>query len=109
MKDSIMQKEKECYFCGRVTGLERHHVFAGVANRPISDNYGLWVWLCHECHTGKDGAQYNPEKSLILKKEAQKAFQSIFGRRIWMMLIRKNYLGDWRKDDEPAPTDPSVP
>ena len=93
MKESIIQKERQCYFCGKVMDLERHHVFAGVANRPISESYGLWVWLCHNCHTGNSGAQYDKERNLELKQEAQKAFQMYFGRQMWMKLIRKNYLG----------------
>jgi hypothetical protein len=67
-----MQNGERCFFCGRVTGLERHHVLGGVANRPLSEKYGLWVWLCHEHHTGKDGAQYVREKGDELKRAAQK-------------------------------------
>lgn len=106
MGKSIMQTERECYFCGRLDGLERHHVFAGVANRPISENYGLWVWLCHDCHTGKNGAQYNAERGLKLKQDAQKAFTSYYGRSVWMRLIRKNYLGEWGKKNESVSVDP---
>ena len=94
MADSIMQKEKCCYFCGTVNGLEKHHVFAGVANRPISEKYGLWVYLCHYCHTGKNGAQYDKDKNKKLKRDAQRAFQKIYGRPYWMRLIRRNYLDD---------------
>lgn len=92
MVESIIQKERSCYFCGRTDHLEKHHIFAGMANRRISDQYGLTVWLCHNHHTGTDGAQYDKEKSLLLKQEAQKAFQAIYGKRLWMTLIRKNYL-----------------
>lgn len=92
MAKSIIQKDRECYFCGRMTGLEIHHVFGGVANRRISERYGLTVFLCAECHRGTDGAQYDGEKNRKLKQEAQKAFQSIYGHKLWMMLIRKNYL-----------------
>lgn len=42
---SIIQTEKSCFLCGRETCLEKHHVFAGVANRKISEREGLWVWL----------------------------------------------------------------
>ena len=93
MAKSIMQESRECYFCGRMTDLERHHVFSGVANRPISEKYGLTVYLCHDCHTGQDGAQYNKEKNLKLKQEAQRAFERNNSRVLWMKLIRKNYLG----------------
>ena len=93
MGKSIMQTERKCYFCGRVTDLEKHHVFGGVANRPISERYGLFTYLCHDCHLGTDGAPYNKEKNLRLKQDAQRAFQAIYGRQMWMTLIRKNYLG----------------
>lgn len=92
MKDSIMQKEKRCYLCGRQFGLERHHVMAGVANRKISDKYGIWVYLCHNCHTGVDGAQYSREKGDALKREAQEAFEALYSHEKWMDLFRKNYL-----------------
>lgn len=92
MAESIIQKDRECFFCGRMTGLERHHVFGGVANRKISEKYGLTVYLCHECHTGTEGAQYDKTRNIELKRKAQEAFQNIYGRRLWMMLIKKNYL-----------------
>jgi Zn-finger protein len=75
-----------------MTGLETHHVFGGVANRPISEKYGLKVWLCHECHTGNEGAQYDKMKNLQLKQDAQYAFEREHTRAEWMKLIGKNYL-----------------
>ena len=90
---SIMQSERECYFCGKLTNLERHHIFGGVANRPISERYGMWVWLCHECHVGQNGAQYDKEKNLKLKQEAQMAFQRIYSKPLWMRLMKKDYTG----------------
>jgi Zn-finger protein len=75
-----------------MTGLSVHHVFAGVANRPISEKYGLKVWLCHECHTGNEGAQYDKMKNLQLKQDAQYAFEREHTRSDWMKLIGKNYL-----------------
>ena len=92
MTDSIIQTEKECWFCGAQTDLERHHIFAGVANRPISEKYGLTVWLCHEHHTGKNGAQYDKEKNLLLKRKAQEAFEETNSHELWMSLIGKTYL-----------------
>lgn len=89
---SIMQSDKVCYICARTVGLEKHHVFAGVANRRISEREGLWVWLCHNCHTGKDGAQYNKDKNLFLKMDAQYQYERNHTRQEWMKLIGKNYL-----------------
>ena len=106
MGKSIIQTDRSCFFCGRVSELERHHILAGVANRKISEVYGLWVWLCHNCHTGRNGAQYDPEKNKQLKQDAQLAFQRIYGRKLWMQLFRKNYLGDWGNENESASVDP---
>lgn len=93
MGKSIMQDKQECYFCGATDHLEKHHVFAGVANRRISEQYGLTVWLCHDHHTGKHGAQYDKDLNLKLKQDAQKAFEMYYSRALWMMKIGKNYLG----------------
>lgn len=92
MSESIMQTQKECYLCGRKTCLERHHTLSGVANRKLSEKYGLWVYLCHDCHTGPDGAQYNPEKNRELKKQAQIAFEELYGHQKWMSVFMKNYI-----------------
>ena len=92
MAKNIIQDRKECYFCGKLTNLERHHVFGGVANRPISEKYGLTIWLCHNCHTGQSGAQYDKMKNLRLKQDAQFAFERNHTRSEWMKLIGKNYL-----------------
>ena len=92
-KSIIQDDESSCYFCGRVTGLEKHHIFAGVANRKISERENLYVMLCKECHTGTDGAQYDKMKNLRLKQDAQFAFERAHKRAEWMKLIGKNYLG----------------
>ena len=87
-----MQNVKRCYLCGAVVGLEEHHVFGGVANRKLSEKYGLKVWLCQEHHTGKDGAQYNRALNQSLKRLAQIAFEARHSNEEWMQIIRKNYL-----------------
>lgn len=90
---SILQTDKVCYFCGRTYGLEKHHIFGGVANRRISERAGLWVWLCGQtCHRGTEGAQYDPWKNKLLKMDAQQAFERTHTRSEWMKLIGKNYL-----------------
>lgn len=92
MSRSILQNEKVCYLCPRTYGLERHHIMSGGANRKLSEKYGLWVWLCHECHTGKEGAQYEKDLNQLLRKQAQRKFEAIHGHELWMAVFRKNYL-----------------
>ena len=92
MSRSIVQEERECWFCGARVSLEEHHIFAGGANRKISEKYGLKVYLCHKHHTGEEGAQYDREKNLQLKRIAQQRFDEIYSHELWMNVIRKNYL-----------------
>ena len=89
---SIIQQNKECYLCGRKTNLECHHVLGGVANRRLSTKYGLTVFLCADCHRGTDGAQYNKELNFQLKRDAQMAFEELYGHDKWMETFRKNYI-----------------
>ena len=84
--------QPQCFLCGRKTCLERHHVFAGVANRRISHRMGFWVTLCHECHVGVDGAQYNSETGNYLKQQCQMAYEELYSHEEWMKLMGKNYL-----------------
>ena len=37
------------YLCGRYAQTEEHHIFGG-PNRKLSEEYGLKVDLCRECH-----------------------------------------------------------
>lgn len=91
-KSILQQGDPRCFYCGRRTELERHHVLGGVANRPLSEKFGLWVWLCHEHHTGTDGAQYDKGKNESLKRLAQIAFEARHSHEEWMETFRKNYL-----------------
>lgn len=92
MTKSIMQENLEtCYLCGgRAT--ETHHVLGGTANRKLSEKYGLTVRLCHSCHLGSDGAQYNKHLNFMLKEEAQMAFEALYGHDRWMKTFRRNYV-----------------
>jgi hypothetical protein len=89
---SILQKgDPRCFFCGRTVNLERHHIMPG-ANRKWSEAYGLWVWCCHEDHTGKDGVQYNRAKADSLKRLAQIAFEARHSHDEWMEIFGRNYI-----------------
>ncbi len=92
-KSIIQQGDPRCFFCGKRTGLERHHVMSGTANRKLAEKYGLWIWCCNYDHTDpKDGVQYNREKADRLKSIGQIAFEAKHSHDEWMQLFRKNYL-----------------
>ena len=59
MSESIMQTRRECYVCRMKYGvetvkdLEEHHVLNGPL-RPVAEQYGLKVYLCHGTTTSRD-------------------------------------------------------
>lgn len=79
--ESILQHEKECYLCGRMTDLEEHHVIFGNPNRKNSEKYGLKVWLCAEHHRGNEGPHHRRDVDVALKIMAQTAFEARYGDR----------------------------
>lgn len=52
----------------------------------------MTVMLCHEHHTGPQGAQYNRKLGDSLKRLAQIAFEARHSHDEWMQIFRKNYL-----------------
>lgn len=56
---SIIQNEKECYYCGSRLNLHEHHIFPG-RNRNNSEKYGLKIWLCDKHHNmSNDSVHFN--------------------------------------------------
>ena len=67
---SKIQTKCECYLCHKdyTAGLDHHHAIAG-RNRAKCDQYGLWVWLCRECHTKlHDKGEHDSEIRAIAQK-----------------------------------------
>lgn len=94
MAKSIVQDEEACWYCGAVTGLHVHHVFAGTGRRSLSDKYGLTVYLCYRHHNGSsDGVHCgNTELDTEIKQAAQRAFERLHGHQKFMEVFGKNYL-----------------
>lgn len=90
--NSIIQTDKRCYICGRVSGLHRHHVVFGNPGRKNSEKYGLTVWLCVDHHTGNIGVHQNRQLDLELKQVAQQKFEEDHSREEWMKVFGRNYL-----------------
>lgn len=105
---SIIQdkKDRQCYICKNFLGdysekrdLEEHHIFEGVANRKLSEKYGLKVYLCRHHHTGdingsRDAVHSKGDNDfdLKLKQIAQVAFEQDHSREDFMRAFGRNYL-----------------
>lgn len=78
---SVLQAERECFFCKTIRDLHLHHVYGG-PKRKRSDAYGYVVYLCAMHHnTSNEGVHFNREMDLILKELGQKHFEAVHGSR----------------------------
>ncbi len=92
---TIIQTEKECYITKSTTNLHKHHIFEGTANRKLSEEDGMWIWLRADWHNMSDyGAHFNKELDLKLKRIGQKAWQEYYNKTKEDFIARygRNYL-----------------
>jgi len=91
--NSILQDKKECYVCGTYTGLHKHHVYAGYANRKQSEKYGCWCWLCGYHHNlSNAGVHSNKRLNDQIKQTCQAEFEKTHSREDFMRIFGRNYL-----------------
>ena len=85
----------QCFICQKRGYTERHHIY-GSANRKYSEQYGLTVYLCPECHrTSEVAVHRNKEVRRTLQRIGQRAFERACGsREKFIRLFGKNYLED---------------
>lgn len=81
MAKSILQNKKECYITKSTYNLHKHHVMEGTANRKLSEQDGLWLWLRADWHNLSNyGVHFNKELDLKLKKITQKRWQEYYSK-----------------------------
>lgn len=94
---SIIDRDmkNQCFICGKTGYTERHHIY-GSANRKYSEQYGLTVYLCPECHrTSEISAHRNKEVRITLQRISQRTFEKKCGSRDkFTEIFGKNYLED---------------
>lgn len=108
MKSIMHRKDGTCYLCALLNKnystygyTEEHHVIYGKGNRPLSEKYGLKVYLCVGHHReGKEAVHKNWENDLILKKEAQRIFEKTHSRKEFREVFGINYM-DIEEDCDP--------
>ena len=81
---------KECYLTGVQSGLHKHHVFHGTANRKLAEQWGCWVCLKESVH--KDLHERDKALDKKLQRECQEAFEKRWGHQKFMKVFGKNYL-----------------
>lgn len=91
---SILGSRKgRCYLCGRYIQTEEHHIFGG-PNRILSEQYGLKVDLCLECHQFGVHAVHKDQAVMDeLHRLGQEAFESQIGsREQFRKIFGRNWL-----------------
>ena len=94
MSKSIISNIKECFICGSIQNLNKHHIFFGTANRKLSEEDGCWVYLCTNHHTMTNHSVHrNIDVDLDLKRKCQKEWESLYGdREKFIERYGKSYL-----------------
>lgn len=79
MSKSLLYTQKGvCFMCGKFGPTEKHHIFGGVANRKLSEQDGLWVYLCPDCHNRPpNGVHFNPNNMKRLHVAGQSRWEMV--------------------------------
>lgn len=94
--ESILQKERRCWFCGTTYDLHCHHIYFA-ANRKNSEKYGFKVFVCgHHHNLGGNGQCVHRcrEMDLQLKRACQRKFEETHTRDEFIRIIGKSYLDE---------------
>ena len=93
MSKSIIDNERRCYVCHTTQNLHKHHIVHGYAFRKVSEEYGLWVYLCAYHHNmSNEGVHFNRELDLKLKRLAQQKFIEKYPDKDFIKELGRNYL-----------------
>lgn len=79
------------YFNKKTKGCQKHHIFGNVANRPKSEQYGLFIWLTNEQHRYLHD---HPLEMIKLKKIAQATFMNYYNKTVgeFRELFGRNWI-----------------
>ena len=102
MNKSILDTRKGiCFRCGKYGMTEMHHIFGG-PNRRLSDQDGLFVYLCAYCHNiPPRGVHFDAQAMIRLRQIGQEAYEKKMAenglneaeaREAFMKRYGKNYL-----------------
>ena len=120
MKSIMHRKDGTCYLCVKLHSdysekqTQEHHALHGAGRRKLSEKYGLKVHLCLRHHTadgGPEAVHKNAETDLLIKKDAQEAFEKRWPALNFREIFGKNYRvkeeeAKWQQASEEGKTEP---
>lgn len=95
MHRSIIQNlgVKKCYLCGAEGPVEVHHCLHGTANRKLSEEDGLMVNLCPECHRLlHDSRNRHDDRKLMRMAQVEWMSYNMADAYAFIARYGKNYL-----------------
>lgn len=94
MTKSLISNEKECLICKTTKNLHRHHIYAGLGQRDLSEKHGCWVYLCANHHNASKWGVHNYKPlDINLKRRCQIAWEEKNGDRDeFIKVFGRSYL-----------------
>lgn len=93
MSKSIINNNKVCFVCKTNLNIHKHHIYAGNANRPKSEKYGCWIYLCAKHHNmSNQGIHFDKNLDLKVKKYCQRKFEKEYPNLDFIKIFGKNYI-----------------
>ena len=83
-----LHESEYCFECDRPM-TEEHHLIFG-KNRQNSENWGLTIRLCPECHRRLH--DQDEQMAMRYRKMAQAAFEYRYSHEDFMKIFGRNYL-----------------
>lgn len=92
--ESIISNKNKCFICGFTGHIHHHHIYHGTSNRDNSEEDGLKVPLCYECHEGTNGVhgKNGRELDLYLKRLGQEKYEETHTREEFIERYGKSFL-----------------
>ena len=76
--ESIIKTEPGvCLLCGKHGQTQKHHLMSGAANRRLSEEDGLFIYVCPMCH---EMIHRFPEINRTTKQFAEKVWRDYYGK-----------------------------
>lgn len=102
------KKDRTCFLCMLLhdddsikNNLHEHHVIHGWANRRLSEQHGLKVYLCLQHHEiGPEAVHKNDRLNKMLKAYAQRAFEKKWPEKDFYGIFKKNYIMELEIESE---------
>lgn len=99
-KSILQEKNGICFLCSvlegdtrQQSGLHKHHVFFGSANRRMSEEDGLYIYLCMRHHEiGPDAVHKDKGSRVMTQIYAQEVYEKTHTREEFVERYGRSYI-----------------